>query len=87
MMLLQENPERAVVDISDLLLFTRRIVAGNTELELLDEKVIFQKGSFKRVRRWYRGIHPTLGVIIKGLTGWETVADQDVITPKYYYKV
>lgn len=43
--------------------------------ELLDERVIHQSGSFVIRRRWYRGVHPGLGQIIYGFTGWETVQD------------
>lgn len=66
------------VNIRDL--FTRRFVNQNSELKLLDEKVIFRSGSYKRVRRWFEGMH-SFGVIIKGFTGWETVIEQDVIIP------
>jgi hypothetical protein len=79
-MLLIEKAEPANVDIR--LLPTRRIVAGNNNLELLDEKLVYQNGCYKRVQRWYRGIHPGLGLVIKGLTGWETLVEQDIITPK-----
>ena len=49
------------------------------DIEVLSERVIFQKGSYKRVERWLRGIHPERGKIIRGLTGWETVEEADVI--------
>jgi len=55
------------------------------ELEVLDEKVIAQQGSFRRVKRWVRGKHPELGVLLhpgQTLTGdWETVIEKDVIRP------
>jgi hypothetical protein len=72
LMLLVEKPGLDVVNI---------FVADNAELEILDEKIIFRNGAYKRVKRWYRGKHPGLGTIIKGLSGWETVVEQDVIIP------
>jgi hypothetical protein len=45
--------------------------------ELLDEKAISQRGKFRRVRRWLRGMHPDKGVITKGWTGWETVQETE----------
>ena len=47
--------------------------------ELLNEQVIFERGHFQRVRRWWRGIHPDKGVVIRGLSGWETVEETDRI--------
>lgn len=55
--------------------------------DLLDEKVISQQGRYKRIRRWWRGIHPDRGVIIQGYTGWETVEEKDSITPVQTYTV
>jgi hypothetical protein len=49
--------------------------------EVLDEQVIFEHGHFQRVRRWWRGIHPDKGVVIRGLSGWETVEEIDRILP------
>ena len=63
------------------------VIIGNIEVEVLDEKILFIKGSYKRVRRWIRGIHPNIGVIIKGLTGWETLIEQDVFIPLFYRTV
>ena len=45
--------------------------------ELLDEKAISQRGKFRRVRRWLRGMHPDKGVITKGWTGWETIQETE----------
>lgn len=81
-MLLQQKPRFTVVNMQDLFTIARRfVVIGNTELELLDEKVIYQRGCFKRVRRWFRGAHPGIGIIIRGFTGVETLVEQDVIVP------
>lgn len=52
-------------------------------IEILDEQVIYQQGSFRRVRRWLRGAHPDLGVLIWGLTGLETLQEKDVIKPMF----
>jgi len=49
--------------------------------EVLDEQVILEHGHFQRVRRWWRGIHPDKGVVIRGLSGWETVEEKDRILP------
>ena len=51
------------------------------EQELLDEKVIEQRGRLRRIRRWLRGVHPGRGVIIQGLTGLETVEELDCVLP------
>jgi hypothetical protein len=80
-MLLQEKVTSRV-NIREPLMFTKRyVIIGNIELELLDEEVLFIKGAYKRVRRWVKGKHPKIGVIIKGFTGFETVIEQDVIVP------
>lgn len=46
---------------------------------ILDEHILYQSGSFYRVRRWLKGIHPDLGTIIWGLSGFETVQEIDVV--------
>jgi hypothetical protein len=87
-MLLQEKPIFTIVNIKNLFTISRRfVVIGNSELELLDEKILYKKGCYKRVRRWFRGAHPTIGTIIKGFTGLETVVEQDVIIPIIKFKV
>ena len=55
--------------------------------DLLDEKVIFQNGGYKRIQRWWRGIHPERGVIIQGYTGWETLEEKDSIRPAQTFTV
>jgi hypothetical protein len=82
-MLTQEKVSLAFVNISDLFLFIRRcVLIENKEYEVLDEKVLFRRSGFKRVRRWIRGAHPNLnGTLIKGYTGWETIIEQDLIIP------
>lgn len=49
--------------------------------EILSEEIIHQQGSFRRVKRWLRGCHPDLGLIINGDTGVETVVELDIIKP------
>ena len=56
-------------------------------LQLLDQKVISQNGPLQRVRRWWRGIHPEKGAIIRGWTGWETVEETDRIVPVHTFQV
>jgi len=51
------------------------------ENDLLDEQVIFERGRFQRIRRWWRGLHPDRGTLVQGWTGWETVEEVDRILP------
>jgi len=51
--------------------------------ELLDEKVIEQRGPWRRVRRWWRGIHPDRGIISIGWSGLETVEERECFTPSH----
>ena len=86
-MQLLEKPKLTIVNRNSLLTIVRRVVViGNVELELLDEHVIHQNGCYKRVKRWFRGSHP-IGVTTKGLTGWETIVEQDVIVPMGKFQV
>jgi len=57
------------------------------ERELLYEQVLEEKGSFKRVRRWWRGWHPDLGKLISGWQGEETVQETTVIRPRIIIEV
>lgn len=57
------------------------------DIEILDEHVLYQNGCFKRVRRWLRGKHPTLGVLHQGYTGWETIQEVDVISAMQVFTV
>jgi len=50
-------------------------------LRLLNEEVLEKYGAFEIVRRWWRGKY-TDGVIIKGLTGWETVTEETIVRPE-----
>jgi len=81
-MLLLEKPKFTIVNRCSLFTIVRQfVVIGNIEVEILDEEIISRRGCFKRVRRWVKGAHPSLGVIIKGFTGLETVIEQNVIVP------
>ena len=55
--------------------------------QLLDQRVIHQIGPLQRVRRWWKGIHPEKGTIIRGLTGLETVEEIDRIVPIHTFRV
>jgi hypothetical protein len=55
--------------------------------EILDEKVLQQRGAWQRVRRWWRGVHADKGTIIVGWTGWETVEERDRILPLHTFVV
>lgn len=49
--------------------------------EILGQEILYQQGSFSRVRRYLRGWYPELGVLSQGLQGQETIVEQDVIRP------
>jgi len=72
-----KKPFRIFVDIEANYCFPiRRYVDG---IEILDEQIVYQDSTYLRVKRWLRGVHPNLGVITYGYTGWETVVEKDVI--------
>ena len=50
--------------------------------ELVGEEVVYQSGSYRKVRRYWRGIHPALGVIVRGWSGWDS--SEDVIFTAIY---
>lgn len=56
-------------------------------MELLDEQIIYQNGSFVRVRRWFRGSHPSRGVLVCGYTGIETMEEKAVIRTLHTFTV
>jgi len=85
-MLLLEKPKFMIVDTNVFKIIRRFVVIGNNNLELLDEHIVYQHGCYRRVKRWFRGAHP-IGVVIKGLTGLETVVEQDVIVPMGKFQV
>ena len=60
---------------------------SNKEIEILDEQIIYQQGSFRKIRRWLRGIQPHLGIIINGLTGLETLQETNIIKPIHTFTV
>jgi hypothetical protein len=49
------------------------------EPEIVGETILHQNGCFQKIRRWLKGIHPERGIIIRGMTGWETVQEIVVI--------
>lgn len=49
----------------------------------IHEEVISKSGSYRRVKRWYKGIYPDKGTILRGFTGWETLVEIDVIIPHF----
>jgi hypothetical protein len=55
-------------------------------IEILDEKILYQNGAYKRIKKWLRGIHPELGQVTWGWTGWETVIEKDVIKALHTYE-
>ncbi len=68
----------------NIMVQTKRFIDG---IEILDEVILYQKGCFKRVKRWLRGRHPHLGILIQGYTGIETVVESDVIVPMATFEV
>lgn len=56
-------------------------------IDILNEQVVSRSGSFVRIKRWLRGVHPELGVIMWGLTGWETLIEKDIIKPIHTFTV
>lgn len=55
--------------------------------EVLGEIVLFQQGTFSRVRRYLRGWHPEAGTLHSGWQGPETIAEKDVIKPLGVFQV
>jgi hypothetical protein len=49
--------------------------------QVLGEQILYQQGSFKRVKRYLKGFHPELGKLYEGLSGKETIQEKDIITP------
>lgn len=55
--------------------------------EILNTEIIYQSGSFMRVRRWLKGAWPTRGTLTRGWTGMETIEEVDFIRPVGHYTV
>jgi hypothetical protein len=53
-------------------------------IAVLHEQILYQKGAYKRVRRWLKGAHPDRGRIMFGYSGLETVEERDVIALRLY---
>ena len=49
-------------------------------MEIIDQKIIYQKGFFKRIRQWIRGWGHRIpdSLQVWGLTGQETLIDREV---------
>ena len=62
----------------------RRLVDN---IEVLNEEIVSRNGSFLRIKRWLKGVHPQLGTIVNGLTGLETLVEKDVIRPLHTFHV
>jgi hypothetical protein len=62
-------------------------IRRDVEPDILDTKVISQKGCYRRIRRWLRGAHPERGTIVKGLMGIETVEELDQIMAMHTFFV
>lgn len=62
--------------------YARVQMADGTELIILDEIVLKQHGSYRKVRRYVKGQHPHLGPMMIGWSGgWETIWEVDLIKP------
>jgi len=58
--------------------------------QLVGEVVLYSSptGTFRRIRRYYKGKHPLLnGVYVQGLTGWETMVEIDSIRATNTFEV
>lgn len=49
--------------------------------EVLDEQIIEENGSFKRVRRHLKGHWPSKGMLSFGWQGKETIEEKTIIEP------
>lgn len=49
--------------------------------KLIATVVLYRKGPFTRIRRYWSGHHPNLGVLHFGWTGPETIEERDVLWP------
>ena len=55
---------------------------------ILSEHVLYEKGPYRRVRRWIKGKHPDLGPLQIGWSGdWETIVDTDVLIARGTFEV
>lgn len=59
--------------------------------EILHEEVLVEQGLFRRVRQWWRGQHPQMGLIQPPWMGWsgdwETVVVVDRIMARMVFTV
>lgn len=82
---LYENPLFIFLNRQSASFLTKRRFVDN--IEVLGEEIVYRSGSFVRIKRWLRGVHPKLGTIVHGLTGWETLVEKDVIKPVHTFYV
>ena len=60
------------------------LMADGTELVVLGEKILYENGPFKVIRRYIKGKHPHLGPLHIGWSkDWETVMDVTVIKARF----
>lgn len=57
------------------------------DIKVLGEEVIYQKGPVKSVKRYIAGVHPELGTIHQGWSGWETIIETTVVKATHTFKV
>jgi hypothetical protein len=51
------------------------------EKEILDVRILGKQGPLQRIVRWWRGVHPDRGVIVRGWTGLETLEETIRLVP------
>ena len=54
---------------------------------LVGEEILWENGPVARVRRYYAGVHPELGLITRGWSGLETVFEGVVLRPTAVFAV
>lgn len=56
-------------------------------MDILDQVTVKQAGNIRRIRRYFQGVYPDCGVIVRGITGWETVEETDVVVASHIFVV
>jgi hypothetical protein len=82
---LYENPLYVFLNRQTACFIQKRRFVDN--IEVLGEEVVYRSGSFMRIKRWLRGVHPKLGTIVHGVSGWETLVEKDVIKPLHTFYI
>jgi hypothetical protein len=57
------------------------------ELIILDTHTIQEHQGIKVIKMWIKGMHPDLGHITRGWTGWETVVEVKLVKYMRYFLV